>query len=166
MGKKLRFTGEWPPFALLAKYPNWEFALDEEGEEGQDETTIRPAANQTVIDDITAFTAGTAVLADGRSFPAILEVPHQLRLGFHDYILWPRVDVFINKKNIWRLEYSPDAESWEPRDETWLPESERIPLNMEDPTVFPLVVTSNLTVQGPGQPLCFRILNGGRKGDT
>jgi hypothetical protein len=30
--------------ADLAQYPAWEFALDEEGEENQDEGTVRPAA--------------------------------------------------------------------------------------------------------------------------
>jgi hypothetical protein len=51
----LRFTGEWPPQSLWSKYPNWEYALDEEDEPGQDETTLRPSENQSNIDDDVAF---------------------------------------------------------------------------------------------------------------
>ena len=45
----LRFTGEWPPVELWAEQPNWEYALDEEDVQGQDETTLRPAADSSVV---------------------------------------------------------------------------------------------------------------------
>ncbi|MBC8051201.1 MAG: hypothetical protein H7X92_13810 [Chitinophagales bacterium] len=34
----------------LAEYPVWEFALDEEGEENQDETTVRPYKYKGILD--------------------------------------------------------------------------------------------------------------------
>jgi hypothetical protein len=34
----------------LLEAPVWEFALDEEGEEGQDEATVRPWARQEPLD--------------------------------------------------------------------------------------------------------------------
>ncbi len=34
----------------LDRHPVWEFALDEEGEEGQDEATVRPYEPQGVLD--------------------------------------------------------------------------------------------------------------------
>ena len=40
---RLRFTGEWPPPGVWLQYPNWEYALDEEGAPGHDETTLRPS---------------------------------------------------------------------------------------------------------------------------
>src|SRR5262245_58348279 len=74
MAKKLRFTGEWPPQQYWSQFPNWENALDEEDEPAQDETTLRPAEEQTYIAEYTSFTTGNATLADGRTAPALIEV--------------------------------------------------------------------------------------------
>ena len=72
MEERLRFTGNNPPVGLWPRYPNWQNAYDEEGVPGQDETTLRPADNQQVIDDDVSFSAGDAALANGqiRSGPA------------------------------------------------------------------------------------------------
>jgi hypothetical protein len=51
---------------LWQKYLNWEYALDEEEIDDQDETTIRPAANQSQIDEDITFTAGDVTTVDGR----------------------------------------------------------------------------------------------------
>jgi len=48
--------------------------LDEEGVEGQDETTIRPQPEQGSITVDTAFTAGTVTQADGTVRDPILSV--------------------------------------------------------------------------------------------
>jgi hypothetical protein len=156
MEKKIRLTGEWPSLEFLAKYPNWEYALDEEGEEGQDETTIRPASNQTSIDEGTAYTAGTAFLSDGRSLPAILVI-------FHHPLHCPSVNVLTNDNDAWRLEFNRDSNCWEPFVETWRPEAERSPsVCIGDPKVFPLVVKSVLPVKSSGRVLSFAILRDGR----
>jgi hypothetical protein len=70
----LRFTGEWPPVELWAEHPNWEYALDEEDVPGQDETTLRPAKDASVVGPDTAFTAGEVMQADGTRLPALIEV--------------------------------------------------------------------------------------------
>lgn len=51
----------------LAAYPVWEFALDEEGEEGQDEATVRPLPDQDVVFNGDVARA-TFVAADGTQF--------------------------------------------------------------------------------------------------
>src|SRR6516225_7420554 len=90
MAKKLRYTGDWPPPKVLQRYPNWEMAYEEEGMDGQDETTIRPQAEQTVIDLETVHTAADVWLADGRTYPAIVTVafgPPE-SCSFHDGKRW------------------------------------------------------------------------------
>jgi hypothetical protein len=49
MHTRLRFTGQNPPPELWREYPNWRNAYGEEGEEGQDETTLLPDEVQTHI---------------------------------------------------------------------------------------------------------------------
>lgn len=73
MDERYRFTGEWPPVSLLQRFPNWEYALDEEEVDGQDETTIRPEEQQTRISANTAYTGAKAHFADGRILDAIVE---------------------------------------------------------------------------------------------
>jgi hypothetical protein len=68
----LRYTGENPPADVLARFPNWEFALDEEGIEGQDETTLRPADIQTRITEDIAATAADAWFPNGQSHIALV----------------------------------------------------------------------------------------------
>jgi hypothetical protein len=48
----------------LERYPLWEFALDEEDEEGQDECTLRPSLDGDVPD----FSPGTHILVCDVSF--------------------------------------------------------------------------------------------------
>jgi hypothetical protein len=68
-------TGRRPSAAQLRKWPNWRHCLDEEDEEGQDETTIRPDDEQAVIGPETTGTALEASSADGRRFPAFALAP-------------------------------------------------------------------------------------------
>ncbi len=72
--ERLRFTGQAPPPGLLERYPNWQNAYEEEGMPEQDETTLRPADNQSTIDDIVSCTAGDAIFASGQRLPALLVV--------------------------------------------------------------------------------------------
>jgi hypothetical protein len=62
--------------ADLAQYPVWDFALDEEGVEGQDEATLRPLTGALVADEF----PGTVVrakftLADGTVLIGHMTVP-------------------------------------------------------------------------------------------
>jgi hypothetical protein len=137
MTEKLRFTGEWPPLRYWSKYPNWEYALDEEGEEGQDETTLRPADVQTYVAEYTAFTAGDATCPGGARLPALLEISYSREPD--------AVNVFNDVENSWRIYYSVPSKSWMSFVQEWLPESERgTAVDMHDSSIFPLTVTSRL----------------------
>jgi hypothetical protein len=113
--------------------------LDEEGEDGQDETTLRPSENQSVIAQYVSFTAATAWLNDGRKCPAIIEMIYDAEgLQFYLEGLWYRV--------VRRSNRTGQFERWEPYVENWLPEAERHspPLSLADETVFPLRFASRL----------------------
>ena len=63
----------------LEAYPIWEFALDEEGDEGQDEATVRPWAGSQPLDPAEGMFVVHAhfVLADGTSMVGYLTPPVQ-----------------------------------------------------------------------------------------
>ena len=160
MERRLRFTGEWPPVVLWEQYPNWEYALDEEGEEGQDETTIRPAGNQSVIDESIDYTAATATLPDGTSLPTFLVV-------YHDPESCESVAVFINSTEAWQLGRDYSSRRWSPFEQTWLPEEERSPVvSLDDPDIFPLKVESRLSREATGKPFSFVVLSSGETEET
>jgi len=130
-----RFTGENPPPELLVRYPNWDYALDEEDVEGQDETTLKPEEQQEVIGEFTAFTGGLATLADGRELTALLEVISGEVWGFEIY----------DPDGIWRLTYEPDTNRWQPYVESWLPIEQRChSVSLANERLFPLRVRSTL----------------------
>lgn len=58
----------------LRQFPVWEFALDEEGDDGQDEATIRPFPSEDIEDrlDGSLVVAATFELADGTCLPGYL----------------------------------------------------------------------------------------------
>ena len=67
--------------ADLVAHPVWEFALDEEGEEGQDETTVRPFESEGAVDPAgglyvvaAAFTLANGVSASGFVTPQPAEL--------------------------------------------------------------------------------------------
>ena len=64
----------------LAEHPIWELAIDEEGEEGQDEETVRPRGDLSVADPADGiFIVRTEfVAADGTRFDGFL-FPHETR---------------------------------------------------------------------------------------
>jgi len=61
----------------LAEHPTWEFALDEEGEDGQDEATVRPWAGALPLDAQAGMFVVRAkfVLADGTKRSGYLTPP-------------------------------------------------------------------------------------------
>jgi hypothetical protein len=156
MDKKLRFTGEWPTPKYWGEFPNWDYALEEEGEDDQDETTLKPADIQNYIDECTALTAADAECADGSRLPALIELIYEPSA----------VNVFIDDKDAWRVVYHRPSKRWEAFIQDWLPESERGPeISMEDPKVFPLVVKSRLRRTPGGEPFHFTIYPDGSSKD-
>ncbi len=63
----------------LIRYPVWEFALDEEGEEGQDEATVRPCETTSPLDltDGMFVVRAAFALADGARMQGYLTPPVQ-----------------------------------------------------------------------------------------
>jgi hypothetical protein len=72
-GTRLRFSGWHIPFEHWDEHPCWEFALDEEGREGQDETTMRPC-DEPLITKFTDVAAAYAIAANGDRFPAMVSL--------------------------------------------------------------------------------------------
>lgn len=146
---KLRFTGEWPPQELWARYPNWEYALDEEDLPGQDETTLRPAADQTVVGDEVAFTAGEVEQANGVRLPALIGLQGGTPGSF---------TAFVSEADGWTVMHLGKPPSWTCIVQDWLPEEERSShVSLADATVFPVVVRSRLPLAGGQRRLEFRI---------
>lgn len=153
MNSNVRITGDNPSPKLLEEYPNWEYALDEEGIEGQDETTLRPAQNQSTIGEDIAITAGTAWLNDGRECPAIIEMIDNVEgLQFCLEGRWRRVVRWSGRTG--------EFERWEPFVEHWLPETERhfLPLSLDDDNFFPLRFASRLPFHKTSAHIRIKIL--------
>jgi hypothetical protein len=147
---KLRFTGEWPPQSLWERYPNWEYALDEEGELGQDETTLRPSEEQSRVSGNVAFTVGIVVRADGSRLPALLEMISGELSG---------INVFTSESDSWSVRLLGRPASWKCITNDWLPSEERGPVVSPDDTrVFPLHVESHLPLERSGARLAITIV--------
>ena len=73
--------------ADLERFPVWEFALDEEGEEGQDEATVRPYEATLPLDpsDGMFIVRATLTLSDGTSFKGYLTPPVQGEAGLSTF---------------------------------------------------------------------------------
>jgi hypothetical protein len=146
--KKYRYTGgRLPPASALDLYPNWMPALDEEGEPGQDETTIRPDDEQSSISEFTVYTAADAELADGRTVPALLGQPDAtfLHKGEVDVI------VVYDGNRRWQVETN-DAEG------RWHPAEGARTKKYGDRKTFPLRVTSRLCLPGSDKKRISRML--------
>lgn len=155
MKKKHRYTGEFPPIEVWESIPNWEYALDEESVERQDETTLRPALKQDSIIDGIAFTAADATLASSQKLPVLLEVYTRLPSA---------INVFRDNDTSWRIYYSYEKDSWVPYIEDWLPVEERsLWVSLDDTTVFPMRIQSRLPVQSDGKLLFFTINSDGNR---
>src|SRR5581483_2980708 len=138
MPNPLRFTGKNPPPELWQKYPNWSNAYEEEGEDGQDETTLMPHEVQTHIGPHTSFTAGTVQLHDGRQFPAFLAIGRNGIDGCEVYEM----------EKPWRIYYNYPQKRWVSFRAEWLPEFERPPsVLFDNETVFPLEVRMSVPWQ-------------------
>jgi hypothetical protein len=71
----------------LERFPVWEFALDEEGEEGQDEATVRPYEAMLPLNpsDGMFIVRATLTLSDGTSFKGYLTPPVQGETGISTF---------------------------------------------------------------------------------
>ena len=135
MAKPLRYTGCWPPTEILERYPNWVLAIDEECEPDQDETTIKPEAQQAFISDETDYSAASVRLANGSAAVGILSLIE----GKIDAI-----DIF-DGRDWWRLKDEYNQTEWTPFIETWLPAEKRVPsVSLYDANLFPMRVMSRL----------------------
>lgn len=138
-----RYTGDLPPIEVIDEFPNWEFALDEEGEPGQDETTIRPEAEQTFITEWTGFTAADAWLASGKKFTAMVRL---------DYGQVSDVYVFQPPEG-WKVDFDDSSDKWLPFVQHWLPEEKRMrSVKLSDRSVFPLRIATRLPMGQEGRP--------------
>ena len=155
MCNNLRLTGENPSPELLEQYPNWEYALDEEAVDGQDETTLRPAEDQSIIGEYVCRTAGTAWLNNGQDCPAIIEMVDGVG-GVEIYLegQWYRIVRWVDRFD--------QFERWEPFVEDWLPEEERCPsFSLADVTVIPLRFASRLPYYRTASPIRTKIVTDG-----
>jgi hypothetical protein len=145
MNRNLRFTGEWPPEEILRQYPNWEYALDEEGVPGQDETTLKPQSEQGHINIDTVFTVGEVLTNDGNTYPAILEMSDSRIEG---------INTFTAEGRAWRIYMTRPTRKWVPFEADWLSEAERpLPVSFDDQSVFPITVTSLLPKAQGSHPM-------------
>jgi len=132
MSNNLRFTGANPPTELWRQYPNWRNALEEEGKDGQDESTLMPHEIQTHIGPFTSFTAGTARYVDGREFPVFLAVIENRIVGCYVY------DGAVP----WSIYFRGPQKRWLPYRADWLPEAERPRVvSFDDKSIFPLKIS-------------------------
>ena len=153
MPKPSRFTGQNPPPGIWQQYPNWRNAYEEEGEEGQDESTLMPDEVQTHIGKHTSFTAGKVHLHDGREFPAFLAIGQNGITGCYVY----ETDI------PWRIYYAYPQKKWVSFQAEWLPESARPPqVSFHDNAVFPLEIRMQLSWREGEIPVTYRITADGQ----
>jgi hypothetical protein len=96
--------------ADLERFSVWEFALDEEGEQGQDEATVRPYETNGPVDPaVGMFIVRTLVtLADGTQLAGYLSPPVQGEIGLST--LQPAVVVSGGQVSFWCGMFNPPPE--------------------------------------------------------
>jgi hypothetical protein len=133
----LRFTGRLPTEAAMRQFPNWEFALEEEGLPDQDETTLRPGEDQSVIDWDTACTAAIATTPNGTELMVILRGDG---MSMHSEVSGVDGLHVLRGGRTYEVELFPGA--WRPEEGT------TEPLRFFDPEMVPLRITSVLPAAG------------------
>jgi hypothetical protein len=95
----------------IAEHPAWEFALDEEGEDGQDEATVRPHPAKPPIDpgDGMSIVRASFILADGTKLSGYLTPPIQ---DWRDRIgtIQPTIVTNVGQVPFWFGLYAPPDE--------------------------------------------------------
>ncbi|MBE7498377.1 MAG: hypothetical protein HS117_25855 [Verrucomicrobiaceae bacterium] len=73
--KKTRMPVDKLTHAHFEVFPVWEYASDEEGDEGMDETWVRPvSAKQVPADEYSQLVTATFTTANGRQFAGFMSV--------------------------------------------------------------------------------------------
>ncbi len=132
----MRFTGQWPTPTVWDEHPNWEYALNEGGVPGQDESTLRPAEENDIIGPDVAYTAGELTQADGRGLPALIEMDHGRPVG---------IFAFVTRESVWAVRELGMPPRWQPVSPDWIPKQEsQLAVSLDDSSVFPAVVRFKL----------------------
>ncbi len=142
----LRFTGRLPPPRLFDTFPNWEYALDEEGRPGQDETTLRPMRQRKYIAHGTAFTSADAYLPGGECYPALLEM-HGEQLE--------AIVVFEDDEHTWYIRLNAREGKWQPAASGSVGGAIA---SLSDAGQFPLRIMSRLPDGQRGKRIAIQIL--------
>ena len=152
MSERLRYTGANPPPTVWARFPNWQNAIEEEGEPDQDETTLRPADNQEFIDDDVSFAAGDAEFADGLKVPALLSLIAG-ELG------WVYVYPEPGRDTCWVVRHDEPSQRWVAMNESWFLEGDQglVPVPLDRADRLSMRVTSRRPLLATGQPLVGEI---------
>ena len=115
----------------FSEYPLWEYATDEEGRPGQDETWVRPLADESAA--FQYFAAADFVLADGTRVTGCAEIIEPLLEG---------VTLFTDGRSI-QLSMEPDS-----RDQRRAAEA----LDRPMAKVFPIMFKLRALVADSGAP--------------
>ena len=126
---------ELKPEDLIA-FPIWEFASDEEGDEEQDETWVRPHPAKMMGPDLYALSVAADFLASsGQTFPGFVGVTTAGDLEFgHGVLLHENDHIFV-----------PSAEYPQAKKER---KAVAAALRMKESQVFPLRYTLRVLLQG------------------
>src|SRR6266496_1196789 len=119
------------------EFPVWEFALDEEGEEGQDEATVRPFGLKVPLDPSEGMFVVQAefLLADGTKMQGYLSPAPQNELGHLQPIIITKTDQI----SFWSGIRRPSQESIN---------SSYNSLGKSPEQIFPLVFKTNVDLLG------------------
>jgi hypothetical protein len=153
MKDRIRVTGDWPPQQYWDQYPNWENAYNEEGEDDQDETTLRPSLVQSYIHEDTTFTVGEVKSADGQTMVAILTVPGGKL---------EEANAFANGHGVWSIFYSRVKAKWLTCDYRHMPKI----VEVNEPNIFPLTIRSRLPREPGGKPIHIAVCGDGSSEDV
>lgn len=135
----------------LNVFPAWEFCLDEEGVEGQDETWVRPISSSTIPEEAwSVIVAARFMLNDGSEFDGFVDVTTAstddladlLEEGAFDQ---PGAVVFIAAKQV-HVPTKSDLNNNESRKEL-----ERA-LARDFNSIFPITYLLRMLVEGETQP--------------
>jgi hypothetical protein len=144
----------------VRKFPVWEFALDEEGEEGQDEATVRPCEVSVPLDTSDGMFIVRAVftLVDGTQMHGYLTPPVQGDDGLGT--LQPVIITERGQVLFWHGVIAPDVQS--------LSQS-YARLGRDAARVFPIQVVSDVELAGASiraTILGFMVLEDWKSGKT
>lgn len=126
-----RYTGVLPPIDVIQSFTTWEFCLDEEGVEGQDESTIRPQDTSGILTCETNACSVRIQLANGL-------VTYGL-IWMSDYNI-ESMRFHMNQSYAWLVKEF-ECPQWTTSERKWGTALGGISLDLREDTVFPMKVT-------------------------